>query len=72
MGISNVMSAKKILLVASGENKASAIQATVMGPVTENVPASVQQNHPDVIIIVDEEAAALLPERIPGISITHK
>ena len=60
MGISNVMSAKKILLVASGENKASAIQATVMGPVTENVPASVLQNHPDVIIIVDEEAAGSL------------
>lgn len=58
MGISNVMSAKKILLVASGENKANAIQATVMGPVTENVPASVLQNHPDVVIIVDEAAAS--------------
>ena len=60
MGISNVMSAKKILLVASGENKANAIQATVMGPVTENVPASVLQNHPDVTIIIDAGAASSL------------
>ncbi len=60
MGISNVMAAKKILLVASGENKANAILATVMGVVTENVPASVLQNHPDVVIIIDEAAGSAL------------
>ena len=56
MGISNVMAAKKIILIANGENKANAIRATVMGPVDEKVPASVLQNHPDVVIIIDEEA----------------
>lgn len=60
MGISNVMAAKKIILVANGENKANAIQACVMGPVTENVPASVLQEHPDVVIIVDKAAASSL------------
>ncbi len=60
MGISNVMAAKKILLIASGENKANAIQATVLGPVTEFVPASVLQEHDDVVIIVDDAAASSL------------
>lgn len=60
MGISNVMAAKKIILLANGENKANAIQACVMGPVTENVPASILQEHPDVIMIVDRTAASSL------------
>ena len=60
MGIENVMEAKKILLMASGLNKANAIQATVMGVVTEHVPASVLRNHPDVIIVIDEEAGSSL------------
>lgn len=60
MGISNVMSAKKILMVANGKNKAQAIFDTINGPVTEEVPASILQKHNDVVIIVDREAAALL------------
>ena len=60
MGISNVMAARKIILIANGENKANAIRATVMGPVDEKVPASVLQNHPDVVIIIDEEAGSSL------------
>ena len=39
MGISNVMAARKIMLLANGENKANAIRATVMGVVDEKVPA---------------------------------
>mgnify|MGYP005985239063 CR=1 FL=1 len=60
MGIGSILKAKKILLVAYGENKAEAIYNTVEGPVTEDVPASALQNHPDVTIIVDEAAAAKL------------
>ena len=60
MGIKNVMHAKKILLVASGANKADAIKATVEGPVTEKVPASVLQLPPDCYIVVDEAAASKL------------
>jgi len=63
MGISNVMSAKQILLVATGKNKAKAIYDTVCGPVIESVPASILQQHKDVTIIVDEEAASLLPKK---------
>lgn len=60
MGIATIMKAKKILLVASGANKADAVAAMVNGPVDENCPASVLQNHNDVVVIVDEAAAAKL------------
>lgn len=60
MGIATIMKAKKILLVASSANKADAVAAMVNGPVDPACPASVLQNHPDVVVIVDEEAAAKL------------
>lgn len=60
MGIASVMSAKKILLMAYGIDKADVIAATVNGPVTEKVPASVLQNHDNVTIIIDEAAATKL------------
>ena len=45
---------------AYGDKKADAIFKMVKGPVTEEVPASVLQNHPDVTLILDEAAAAKL------------
>lgn len=60
MGIATIMKAKKVLLVASGEGKADAIAGMINGPVTEDLPASVLQNHPDVTVIVDEAAASKL------------
>lgn len=60
MGIHNIMQAKKIVLLAIGEKKAKAIDAMVNGPIDESCPGSILQNHPDVILILDEEAASLL------------
>lgn len=60
MGLASIMSADKILLIAYGENKAEAIANTINGPVTEDVPASILQNHKDVVFILDEEAASKL------------
>ncbi len=60
MGIGSIMQGKKIILLAYGEDKADAIKATVEGPVTSHVPASVLQNHDDAIIIIDEAAASKL------------
>lgn len=60
MGLASIMSADKILLIAYGENKAEAIANTINGPVTEDVPASVLQNHKDVVFILDEAAASKL------------
>lgn len=60
MGIATIMKAKKILLVATGANKADAVSAMVDGPVSVDCPASVLQNHPDVVVIVDKAAASKL------------
>ena len=60
MGIASIMKAKKILMVASGAGKADAIVKMMNGPITMELPASVLQNHPDVIVIVDEAAASKL------------
>ena len=60
MGIKNIMSAKKILLIATGSSKAKAIYDSLYGPITPNVPASILQLHPDVTIVADEDALQLL------------
>ncbi len=60
MGIANIMNAKKILVLASGKGKANAVHAMVQGKVDPSCPASVLQNHPDVVVVVDEDAASLL------------
>lgn len=68
MGIRTIMTARSILLLASGAEKAGAVAAAVHGPVTEEVPASVLQLHPDVTLLVDELAAALLRrEELAGV-----
>ena len=60
MGIKNIMQAKSILLIASGKGKAECISQMVNVPVTDAVPASALQQHPNATIILDEEAASLL------------
>ncbi len=60
MGIKTVMNARGIMLIATGENKADAIAATVNGPVTADVPASVLQLHPNVVVYLDKAAASKL------------
>lgn len=60
MGIRHIMQAKRILILASGANKAEAVFRMAKGQVTEEVPASVLQLHPDCTLIADEAAAAKL------------
>ncbi|HKM00501.1 MAG TPA: glucosamine-6-phosphate deaminase [Sedimentibacter sp.] len=60
MGIKTIMSAKKIILLASGQSKADAILKTVKGKITPQVPASILQLHNDVTIIIDKDAAKYL------------
>jgi len=54
------MQSKKILLMAFGADKADAIKNMIDGEVTTDVPASVLQNHADVTVIIDEDAASKL------------
>jgi len=60
MGIQNIMSAKKILVVVSGANKAESLAKAINGPIDPQVPASILQLHNDVIFVVDEAAASML------------
>ena len=60
MGIKTVMNAKKVILIATGKAKAPIVKEFIQGPVTEDVPASVLQLHPNVEIFLDHEAASLL------------
>ena len=56
MGIGTIMSAKKILVVVSGEDKADILSKIINGPITPQVPASILQLHPDVTIVADNAA----------------
>ena len=61
MGMQAIMQAKRVLLIASGADKAEAIRNSFFGPVTPQVPASILQFHRDVIVIADEAALADCP-----------
>jgi glucosamine-6-phosphate deaminase len=60
MGISTILKAKRIILCAWGSGKAPVIQKSIEGHVTEQVPASLLQQHNDCLFVVDEAAAAEL------------
>ncbi|MBE5780855.1 MAG: glucosamine-6-phosphate deaminase [Clostridiales bacterium] len=60
MGLKTIMESKTILLMVRGAKKAATLKAIVDGPVTEEVPGSILQNHANVIVVADAEAAALL------------
>ena len=62
MGIGNIMAAKCVVLVATGENKAEAVYNTIRGPITPHVPASILQLHPCCVILADREASRLMRE----------
>lgn len=59
-GIKNIMQAKSILLVASGEAKADALYRSLFGPITPSVPASILQLHNNVSIVADEDALSII------------
>ncbi len=56
MGLASIMKAKKIVLIATGVNKADAIQGLLQGLITEKLPCSILRKHPDVTIYVDHDA----------------
>ncbi len=60
MGVKTISSARKIVLIAAGSAKATAISKAVNGKITPQVPASILQMHDDVTVIIDKEAASKL------------
>ena len=60
MGIKSIMQARQILVVVSGESKADIVKAAFTGPVVPEVPASILQMHPDVVLVGDKAALSKL------------
>ena len=60
MGVATILSAKKIYLLAWGEEKAQKVKECVEGPVTDTIPASYLQTHNNAHVAIDLSAAANL------------
>jgi len=60
MGVGTILKAKQIFLMAWGEGKAPVIREAVEGEITETVPATYLQNHPNATIILDNAASEKL------------
>jgi glucosamine-6-phosphate deaminase len=62
-GIRQIMAAKKVILLASGPQKAEIIRTALEGKAGNHCPASILQQHPDCTAVLDEEAAEKLQKR---------
>lgn len=60
MGIASIMDSKMVVLLAFGKEKAEAVRAMLTGDITEDLPASILQKHPNCVVIVDTDDASLL------------
>ena len=56
MGVKTIMSARRILIIVSGEDKAEIVKRAFFGPITPQVPASILQLHRNVTLVADEAA----------------
>ena len=61
LGVGSIMGARKILLLATGADKAEAIRSSVCGDMNPATQASILRGHPDVIFLLDKAAAQGLP-----------
>ena len=60
VGMATILRARRIVLIATGERKASCVERTVRGPLTTRLPASILQTHRDVELFLDRESASRL------------
>lgn len=60
MGILDILQAKRVVMIVTGESKAQILREAFCGPVTPNVPASIMQLHPDFTLVADEAALSLV------------
>jgi glucosamine-6-phosphate deaminase len=63
MGIGTILTARRVLMLATGAAKAAAVAKAIEGPITSSVTASALQMHADATVIVDEDAAGELKQR---------
>ena len=60
LGIGSIMKAKQILLIATGKDKAHAVNMMINDAISPRVPATILRTHPNVIVLLDKEAASEL------------
>ncbi len=60
MGVGTILEARRIILMAWGENKAEIVRQAVEGPIRDSVPATYLQRHPNVSVILDQASSAEL------------
>lgn len=60
MGVGTILKSRRIIMMAWGEGKASVVQRAVEGPVSDQLPASFLQLHPDTQVVLDEASSAEL------------
>lgn len=58
MGPKSVMQSRRIVLFANGQKKAATIRKALFGPVTNEHPSSILQMHPNLTVVLDEDAAS--------------
>lgn len=63
MGIKDILDAKEVILVATGRNKTEIMAQLFNSGIDEALPASALKQHHNLTIVLDREAAALLPEQ---------
>ncbi|MNC71358.1 Glucosamine-6-phosphate deaminase [compost metagenome] len=56
MGVGMILKAKTILLVVRGKDKAAIVHEALTGPIRTEIPASLLQTHPNLVVLLDEEA----------------
>ncbi len=61
MGMSTIMGAKTILMLATGKRKSFAVEKAILCPPSIQVPASILQQHPAATWILEADAASALP-----------
>ena len=66
MSVHQILQSRRILCIVPDRRKAEAVRASVEGPVTPQVPASILQTHPDTTLYLDPESASLLRRQARG------
>lgn len=60
MGIATILSAKEIVVITKGGEKAWGVHRSLTGPIGSDAPASYLRYHPNVTFLLDKNAADLL------------
>lgn len=64
MGILDILQARRVVMIVTGENKAQILRDAFCGPVCPEVPASIMQMHPDFTLVADEAALSLVGDML--------